>query len=78
MYKVQEKETNIDGEIFILYGISDENGFYLDFTADEMCAGRFAEYLNRNNVEACHIPDLIEDLFYSCSDLNAEIFSETK
>jgi len=78
LYKAQSIETNIDGEIFILYGISGENGFLCDFTTDKRCAERFAEFLNKNNVEPCHVPDIIEDFFYSCSENRKDLFSETE
>lgn len=70
MYKAQSNEINIDGEACVLYGISDESGFYYDFTNDKLCAERFADFLNENRVEPCHVPEIIEDYFYSCSDKN--------
>lgn len=73
MYKIQCRETDVEGETHILYGISDENGFCFDFTTNEKCAEKFAEFLNMNAVEACHVSEIIEDFFYSCaekSDIN--------
>jgi len=68
LYKTQCREADVEGEAFILYGVSDEIGFYIDFTTDKKLAERFANLLNANDVEACHVPEIIEDFFYSCMD----------
>ena len=68
MYKTQCREADVEGESYILFGVSDEKGFYVDFTTDEKLAKKFTEFLNCNDVEACHVPEIIEDLFYSCMD----------
>lgn len=78
MYNLKCRESDIEGEACILYGISDESGFYYDFTKDKRCAERFAEFLNENKVEPCHVPEIIEDFFYSCGDESADIFSVTE
>lgn len=76
MYKAQSKELKIEGKKCVLYGVSDENGFYYDFTTDKICAERFADFLNDNKVEPCHVPEIIEDYFYSCMDKSNGLFSE--
>ena len=78
LYKAQRKETDIDGKPCVLYGITDENGFYSDFTADKRCAESFAEFLNENGVEPCHVADIIEDFFYSCADKSNGFFAKIK
>ena len=78
LYRAQSTELNIDGETCILYGISDENGFYSDFTTDKQSAEKFAEFLNQNGVEPCHVQDIIEDFFYSGAEKNDILFSEMK
>lgn len=66
MYKTECKESKVDEEICVIYGVSDGADFFLDFTTDEESAKIFVTFLNENDVEICHVADLIEDLFYSC------------
>ncbi len=65
MYKMQCKEIEIEGESRTLCGISDESGFFCEFTDDLEEAHRTVELLNKNKIEPCHVYDIIEDLFYS-------------
>lgn len=65
LYKMQCKEIEIEGETRTLYGVSDENGFFCEFTENIAAAQKAVEFLNDNLVESCHICDVIEDLFYS-------------
>lgn len=78
MYKTQFAEKVIEGKKYKLYGVTDGNGFCLDFTPDERIAEEFADYLNKNEVEVCHVPEIIEDLFYSCMNKSDKLFSEMK
>lgn len=52
----------------MLYGITDGCGFFFDFTTDREDAKAFVSFLNENKVELCHIPEVIEDFFYSCKE----------
>ncbi len=65
MYKAEEEKAVIEGEEVTLYGISDENRFYCGFTVSRETAEGVAALLNANEVESCHVTDIIEDLFYS-------------
>lgn len=65
MYTAEQKEISAEDSIISVWGISDENGFILDFTTDYKTAEEFADFLNINNVERQHIPEIIEDYFYS-------------
>lgn len=65
MYKAEEQSVSTDDGVKILYGISDENRFYCEFTDSIETAQRVAKLLNDNDVEGCHVPEIIEDLFYS-------------
>ena len=66
MYKTKSVEKVIEGESKTVYGVTDETGFFLDFTNDVEQAKMFADLLNENKVEPCHVPEIIEDLFYTC------------
>lgn len=66
LYKLQNKEIEIEGETKILYGAATEDGFFFDFAADAETAREIVDLLNENEVEPCHAPEIIEDLFYSC------------
>lgn len=68
MYSTQCKKAEIEGETCTLYGVSDGSGFCFDFTTDEKAANKFAAFLNENDVEPCHVQEIIEDLFYSCGE----------
>lgn len=65
MYKAEQKEISAEGESITVWGVSDENGFILDFTTDYQEAERFAAVLNENAVEKQHIAEIAEDMFYS-------------
>ena len=65
MYKIQHKEIEIEGETKILYGAATEDGFFFDFATDADTANEIVKLLNENEVEPCHAPEIIEDLFYS-------------
>lgn len=65
MYRAEQKEISTEDSIISVWGISDENGFILDFTTDKKTAEEFIGILNKNNVERPHIPEIIEDWFYS-------------
>lgn len=68
MYKTESVDKIIEGKKMRLYGITDGKSISIDFTTDEIAANRFAELLNENGVEPCHVPEIIEDFFYSCED----------
>ena len=68
LYKIQCKEFESEGETRTLYGVADENGFLLDFTDDIFAAQRIVDLLNINQVEQCHVFDVVEDLLYSGSN----------
>ena len=65
MYKAEEEQVVIEDEEITLYGVKDEDRFYCSFTDSRETAENFAEFLNENGVEACHVYDIIEDMFYS-------------
>ncbi len=65
MYTAEQKEISAEDSIISVWGVSDDNGFILDFTTDYKTAKEFADILNKNNVERKHIPEIIEDYFYS-------------
>lgn len=65
MYKTEEEKAVIEDEEVILYGIADENRFYCSFTLCKEIADEVADLLNENEVDACHVNDVIEDMFYS-------------
>lgn len=65
MYKTSSQQSTIEGETQTLYGVADENRFYCDFTTDIGTAEAAVKFLNENNVEPCHVYEIIEDLFYS-------------
>lgn len=68
MYKTQCREADVEGEHCMLYGVADEKDFYFDFTTDKKLAEKFVGFLNEYEVEVCHVPEIIEDFFYSCMD----------
>lgn len=65
MYKAEEQSVPTEDGVEILYGISDENRFYCEFTDSREIAENVAKLLNDNEVEDCHVLEIIEDLFYS-------------
>lgn len=65
MYKTESKQSSIDEETQTLYGVADEECFYCDFTTDIDTAESIVKFLNENEVEPCHVFEIIEDLFYS-------------
>ena len=65
MYKAEEQSVSTEDGVKILYGISDETRFYCDFTDSKETAENVVKLLNDNKVEGCHVPEIIEDLFYS-------------
>lgn len=64
MYTLTKECKYIDGEDFVLYGIANENEIFGDFTDDIRKAEEFVDLLNKENVEAIHVRDIIEDMFY--------------
>ena len=64
MYTLTKECKYIDGEDFVLYGIANENESFGDFTDDIRKAEEFVDLLNKENVEAIHVRDIIEDIFY--------------
>lgn len=78
MYKTESVEKTIEGKVTVLYGITDGKSISIDFTANEAEAERFADFLNENDVEPCHVPEIIEDFFYSCEDKNKLLISKMK
>lgn len=66
MYKTQCTEIEIEGETRVIYGAANMEGICYDFTTDIEEANRLVDFLNKNEVELCHVPEIIEDLFYSC------------
>ncbi len=65
MYKIRTKEIEIEGEKKLMFGVECENGVCYDFSTDADEAKRLAIFLNENEVEFCHVTEVIEDLFYS-------------
>lgn len=65
MYKAEQKEISADGESISVWGVSDEKGFILDFTAERKIAEDFAGFLNENDVERQQVMAVAEDMFYS-------------
>ena len=65
MYKAEKKEISAEGKTVTVWGISDENGFILDFTTDYNTAEKFVASLNLNGVERQHVAEIAEDTFYS-------------
>ena len=66
MYKTHCTEIEIEGKMEVVYGAANPEGFCFDFTTDAEEADRLVDFLNKNEVELCHVPEVIEDLFYSC------------
>ncbi len=65
MYRAEQKQISAEGDSVTVWGISDENGFILDFTTDYEKAEKLAAILNENLVERQHAAEIAEDLFYS-------------
>lgn len=65
MYRAEQKQISAEGDSVTVWGISDENGFILDFTTDYEKAEKLAAILNENSVERQHAAEIAEDLFYS-------------
>lgn len=65
MYRAEQKQISVEGESVMIWGISDENGFILDFTTDYGEAEKLVAILNENSVERQHVAEIAEDLFYS-------------
>lgn len=65
MYKAEQKEISAEGESISVWGVSDENGFILDFTTERKTAEDFAGFLNENDVERQQVMEIAEDMFYS-------------
>ena len=78
VYKTESVDKIIEGKKTRLYGITDGKSISIDFTTDETVANKFADLMNENGVEPCHIPEIIEDFFYSCEDKNRTLFSKTE
>ena len=64
MYTLTKECKYIDGEEFVMYGVANENKNLGDFTDDVRKAEEFVDLLNKENVEAIHVRDIIEDMFY--------------
>lgn len=64
MYKAESKEISSEGESVTVWGVSDENGFIIDFTTDYETAERFVRILNENEVERQQVAEIAEDIFY--------------
>ena len=64
MYTLTKECKYIDGEEFVLYGVANENKNFGDFTYDIQKAKEFVGLLNEANVDAIHVNDIIEDMFY--------------
>lgn len=65
MYKAEQKEISAEDSMISVWGISDDNGFIIDFTTDRSIAEEIADILNKNNVERQHVAEIVEDCFYS-------------
>lgn len=65
MYRAESRKTSNGDEEETVYGIADENRFYCDFTKDSETALAVAKLLNEAEAEACHVLEIIEDMFYS-------------
>ena len=65
MYKAEQKEISAEDGMMSVWGISDDNGFIIDFTTDKSIAEEFACFLNNNDVERSNVAEIIEDCFYS-------------
>lgn len=64
MYTLTKECKYIGGEEFVLYGVANENENFGDFTDDIRKAESFVDLLNKENVDAIHVRDIIEDMFY--------------
>ena len=65
MYRVEKEQIEIEGSTLTVYGIADEKGFIFDFTTELQKAEETVTLLNENNVEHCHVADIIEDIIYT-------------
>lgn len=64
MYTLTKECKYIDGEEYVLYGVENENKNFGDFTDEIQKAEDFVDLLNKENVDAIHVNDIIEDMFY--------------
>lgn len=65
MYITESKEISADGGTVLVWGVSDEHGFILDFTENQSLAEEFVVLLNENKVDRQHVVEIAEDMFYS-------------
>ncbi len=64
MYFLTKASGRIEDKEIVLFGIADESHDFGDFTDDMTKAEHLVELLNNEKVEAVHVADIIEDLFY--------------
>lgn len=64
MYILTKVCRQIDGRKIVWFGVADERHDFGDFTDDMTKAEKFVELLNSEKVEAMHVADIIEDMFY--------------
>ena len=65
MYTVEKVKIKAESSEKELYAVADESGIICDFTSNFSVAEKLVRALNKNNVERCHVMDVIEDIFYS-------------
>lgn len=64
MYFLTKACKQIEGKEAVLFGVADESHDFGDFTDDMTKAEHLVELLNSEKVEAVHVADIIEDMFY--------------
>ncbi len=65
MYYVTKRTVIIEEKSIIQYGIADETTEFCCFTQNKEDAEKLARLLNEREVEAVHVLDIIEDMFYT-------------
>lgn len=65
MYFVTKRTIVIENETVVQFGISDGIYEFPCLSSEKEEAEKLAALLNENGVEAIHVRDIIEDMFYT-------------
>ena len=64
MYKIKEVSLKVEGTDVTSIGIFDEKEMICDLPVKTDIAKKTVKLLNDNEVERCHVFDIVEDMFY--------------
>lgn len=76
-YKLCEKIVEAPGEALTAYGIITPDGERIDdITFSRDSAQRLVRMLNENEVESCHVRDVIDDFLFEETTLSIKRYGE--